>query len=149
MKNQDLIIYRRKLPHWRIDGSTYFVTWRLFGPQLALRPDEKTVVVESIKHFTAQRYELLAYVVMDDHVHVLVTPLEEFSLQQIVHSWKSFTANRLQRDFGRYGRIWQREYLDRIIRNETDLMEKVNYILGNPVKRWPDTQEYPWVWCGL
>jgi putative transposase len=149
MKRPDLTIYRRKLPHWRLDGSTYFVTWRLFGPLLPLKPEEKTLVVEAIKHFADERYDLLAYVVMDDHVHVIIVPLEEFSLQAIVHSWKSFTANRLQRDSGRYGRIWQRKYLDRIIRNEADLLEKVNYILGNPVKRWPDIQEYPWLWCGL
>jgi REP element-mobilizing transposase RayT len=132
-----------------LDGSTYFVTWRLFVPLLPLKPEEKTLVVEAIKHFADERYDLLAFVVMDDHVHVIIVPLEEFSLQVIVHAWKSFTANRLQRIFERHGRIWQDEYLDRIIRNEADLLEKVNYILGNPVKRWPGIQDYPWVWCGV
>jgi REP element-mobilizing transposase RayT len=149
MKSSDLTIYHRKLPHWRLDGSTYFVTWRLFGPQPPLKPEEKSFVVDAIRHFDKERYDLLAYVVMDDHLHVVVAPVEEFSVQEIVHSWKSFTANRLQRLFGRSGRIWQREYVDRIIRNEADLMEKVNYILGNPVKRWPEIDGYPWAWCGL
>jgi REP element-mobilizing transposase RayT len=131
-----------------MEDSTYFVAWRLAKSQHLLRFDERTVVVDAIKRFVQERYDVLAYVVMDDHVHVVVTPVEAFSLQAIVHTWKSFTANRLQRDFGRIGAIWQREYFDRIIRDEAELLEKIEYVLGNPIKRWPGIQDYRWAGYG-
>lgn len=145
MKTPILTAYSGKLPHWRMDDSTYFVTWRLAAGQSPLEPEERTLVANAIKHFAGERYDLLAYVVMDDHVHVLAAPVEEFSLHEIVHSWKSFTTNRLQRDFGRMGVIWQREYFDRIVRDERELAEKFNYILDNPARRWPELGEYAWV----
>lgn len=128
-----------------MDGCTYFATWRLSRSQQGLQPDERSLVSKVMKHFDGMRYRLFAYVVMDDHVHVLTTPLEGLSLQGIIHSWKSYSANRLQRDFGRCGRIWQHRYTDRIIRDERELTEKARYILNNPVKRWPEIEEYEWV----
>jgi putative transposase len=147
MKTPTLTTYKGRLPHWRMDGSTYFVTWRLATSREPLTGSERTLVVDAIKYFQGTRYNWIAYVVMDDHAHVVVTPTHGFSLQQIVHTWKSFTANRHQRDFRRIGAVWQREYFDRIIRDERELIQKVNYILGNPVKRWPDIEEYEWVEC--
>ncbi|AFM23538.1 REP-associated tyrosine transposase [Desulfomonile tiedjei] len=149
MKTPVLIMYKGKLPHWRMDNSIYFVTWRLAASQIPLESDERTVVADAIVHFARVRYDLIAYVVMDDHIHVLAVPVEGVCLQEIVHSWKSFTANRLQRNFGRMGPIWQKEYFDRIVRDEEELMEKVNYILNNPARKWPELEEYKWVDCGF
>ena len=145
MKTPVLNIYNGKLPHWRMDGSTYFVTWRLAVSQPPLEHDERTLVATAIKHFHGKRYDLLAYVVMEDHVHVVASPNDGLKLQEIVHSWKSYTANRLQRDFGRMGMLWQDEYFDRIIRNEIELEQKLIYILDNPARKWPDLEEYRWV----
>src|SRR5438477_12201956 len=124
MRQDDLLIYRRRLPHWRLAGSTYFVTWRLASTQSELSPKERDLVVAALRHFEGERYELLAYVVMHDHIHLLATPLETYRLQEIVHSWKSFTANSLQRTSGRRGAVWQDEYYDRIVRDEEELLEK-------------------------
>ena len=55
---------------------------------------------------------------MNDHVHVVVKPAADYNLTAIVQSWKSYTTNRLQRAHGRSGRVWQREYFDRIIRDD-------------------------------
>lgn len=82
---------------------------------------------------------------MDDHVHVLVRPYENHSLEQIVHTWKSFTANRLQRESSRTGAVWQQESFDRIVRDENEWLEKIQYIMNNPLKRWPGLGEYAWV----
>ncbi len=148
MKTPELAIYRRKLPHWRMPGAVYFVTWRLAKHQPVLAPEERTVVVTAIKHFEASRYELLAYVVMDDHVHLLVKPLDDLELHRIVHSWKSVSAKKLVKGWARIAPVWQREYFDRIVRNEEELMQKAQYILGNPSKRWPDFQDYSRVGFG-
>jgi putative transposase len=142
----EVTIYRRRLPHWRQDGAVYFVTWRLQEDQAYLKPEEKDVVTAALNHFEGEKYELLGYVVMHNHVHILVYPLNKNILQSIVHSWKSYTANILQRKFGRLSRIWQDEYFDRIVRDEEEFLEKAQYILNNPLKTWPDLdEEYQWM----
>jgi len=145
MKASDLTIYRRRLPHWRLPSSIYFLTWRLAKRQPPLAPKERDVVASALKHFDERRYDLVAYVVMDDHVHVLACPLEDYEVQTLVHSWKSYISKRLVKLSGRLPPVWQREYFDRIARDETELMSMVRYIVGNSYARWPDTEEYPWV----
>ncbi|HLD47179.1 MAG TPA: hypothetical protein VJA64_05095 [Desulfobaccales bacterium] len=94
MTEKDLVIYYRRLPHWRLDGSVYFVTWRLAPNQIDLTADERGELMLALKHFDGRRYELYAGVVMHDHVHVLAKPLGNQPLQEIIHSWKSFTAHK-------------------------------------------------------
>jgi REP element-mobilizing transposase RayT len=84
---------------------------------------------------------------MNDHVHVMVEPIHDWELGKILHSWKSFTAHKLQRCHRRRGRVWQDEYFDRLIRSEREYGEKRDYILGNPYKRWPVLENYPWLWA--
>jgi REP element-mobilizing transposase RayT len=126
-------------------GSVYFVTWRLAKHQPALGADERTVVMTTIKHFEIQQYRLPAYVVMDDHAHVLVQPLGDFELHSIAHSWKSFSSKQLAKGWARTPPLWQQEYFDRIVRDEKELVQKADYILSNPWNRWPFLQEYQWV----
>lgn len=142
----ELWIYRRRMPHRRLIGAVYFVTWRLRATQDELSPPERDLVVSTLKHFNCQRYDLTAYVVMPDHVHVLAKPCDQYLLQDLVHSWKSFTAHKLQRQYGRQGRIWQEDYFDRIMRDEAEFLEKAQYVINNPCKIHPHFQEYPWVW---
>lgn len=121
------------------------MTWRLHPAQKELQPAERDRVVSALRHFHEQRYLLSAYVVMNDHVHALVRPLGKYRLQDILHSWKSFTALQLQREYGRPNAVWQDEYFDRIMRDEKEFLEKAEYILNNPRKRWPEIQEYSWM----
>ncbi len=143
--SEGLSVYRRNLPHWRMEGAVYFLTWRLNQKQSELVPAERDLIVSALRHFHGERYRLHGYVVMNDHVHVLVEPMQGQELSSITHSWKSFTAHELQRQFGRKGAIWQDESFDRIVRNETEYHEKALYIQNNPLKRWPDVSAYVWV----
>ena len=70
-----------------------------------------------------------------------------YPLQDVVHSWKSYSANRLQRAHRRIGAVWEEEYFDRIVRGEKEFKQTIEYILFNPWKRWPELQEYRWVWA--
>ena len=146
MTEEDIAIYRRRLPHWRLTGSVYFVTWRLAPSQTELTPEERGVTMSALRHFDGSRYDLFIGVVMHDHVHVLIKPLEKYLLQEIMHSWKSFTAHKLLQDFSRGAPIWQDEYFDRIVRDEREFLDKAQYILYNPLKTWPEVEDYPWVW---
>lgn len=102
--------------------------------------------MSALRNFENKRYRLVAFVVMNDHIHVLMTTIEPFALQDVLHSWKSFTANRLQREQGRRGRIWQQEYFERTVRDEHELAQKFDYIRSNPWARWPEIESYRWVW---
>ena len=142
--SQGLEILKRRLPHWRLEYSTYFLTWSLVKDIPPLTEHERDMMVSALRFFHLRRYFIWTYVVMDDHVHVIVTPYKDWELSSILHSWKSFTANQINRNRGRTGRFWQVESYDRIIRNESDFVEKMNYILTNPVRRWPGMDEYKW-----
>ena len=72
------------------------------------------------------------FVIMPNHVHALVQPLAQESLTRIVHGWKSYTANQLQRSGGIKGPMWQEESFDRIVRHENELRRFHHYILSNP-----------------
>ena len=139
--------YRRHLPHIRSEGATYFVTWRIHRRQSDLSERDKDCVVASIRHFDGTRYTLHAYVVMNDHVHILVQICAGYRLEEVVAAWKSFTAHRLQQEFGRSGAVWQGEYFDRAVRDEAEYEQKRDYILSNPQKRWPEIEAYRWRWA--
>ena len=140
-----LHIYRRRLPHWRNTGATYFVTWRLHRTQPPLSSIERTAVFSAVRHHDGSRFRLRALVVMDDHVHLVVTPLTDWPLERLIQTWKSFSARQLRRA-GRPAPIWQLEYYDRIVRSTSDLAEKINYVGMNPSRRWPGLIDYPWLW---
>ena len=88
-------------------------------------------MVESLRHFDGKRYELYDYVVMPNHVHFIILPLDGEQVPDIIHSIKSYTANRINKTLGRKGILWQRDYFDRLIRSVKDYDETAAYILHN------------------
>ncbi|KAF0179919.1 MAG: hypothetical protein FD124_1561 [Alphaproteobacteria bacterium] len=91
------------------------------------------VVVDTLNHFAGARYALHAFVVMPNHVHALVEPFREHALSAIVHSWKSFTAKRINALDGRSGPFWAREWYDRFMRDDAHFHQTMKYIERNPV----------------
>ncbi len=104
------------------------------GPCWLGRPEVARLVQNALLHFDGERCRLHAWVVMPNHVHVLITPLEGHPLAEIVHSWKSYTANEANKLLGISGPFWQPEYYDRFIRDEQHYRAAIEYIEVNPVK---------------
>lgn len=94
------------------------------------------MVHQSMQHFHGQRYELGASVVMPNHVHCIIRPIsyEKVDLEEIIGSWKSFTARRINETLDQKGKLWQDESYDRIIRDEEHLWRCLQYIGRNPKK---------------
>lgn len=92
------------------------------------------LVQNALLKFDNERYRLLAWCIMPNHVHVMIETIEGFPLDGILHSWKSFTATKSNKLLGRKGKFWQREYRDRFIRHAQHYADAVRYIEGNPVK---------------
>ena len=104
------------------------------GSCVLARPEAAEIVAHALTHFAGERYELGAWVVMPNHVHALVTPKAGHELGQILHSWKSFTSNRINVLLGRSGPLWEHESYDHIVRNDPALARLTDYILRNPEK---------------
>jgi carbamoylphosphate synthase large subunit/REP element-mobilizing transposase RayT len=92
------------------------------------------IVAHALGFYDGQRYQLDAFVVMPNHVHVLVQPAAGHSLSQILHSWKSFTANAVNRALNRDDQVWMRESYDHIVRDWNELLSWRRYIAANPKK---------------
>jgi len=101
------------------------------------------IVADTLRHFREQRYHLLAWCVMPNHVHVVFSPLGHNSLDAILHSWKSYSALEANRLLGRKGVFWQREYFDHLIRTESSLRKVSRYVRENPQKA--GMRDWPWV----
>jgi putative DNA methylase len=119
------------------------------------------IVRKSLYHFDGTRYQLMAYCIMPNHVHVLFQPdgpqtpcsvpevADETSdhkspLSAILHSWKSYTAKEANKVLGRSGGFWQHESYDHWVRDEEELERIVQYIIGNPVKAELVQQPHEW-----
>ncbi len=114
------------------------------------RPEIGGMVANALGHFNGERYDLHAWVVMPNHVHVVLTPCDGNTLSAILHSWKSFTAHKAQK-VAQASRLqiptgeafWQRESYDHLVRDESDMARVCEYTVLNPEKaglcnRWND-----------
>jgi valyl-tRNA synthetase len=148
--SSNLNMHFRNLPHFQAGGSISFVTFRVRDGELS--PQERDIVMSACRHWHGQRAEVLAVVVMPDHVHMLIAPFEAssgkwHSLSELLHTIKSFSAHQVgeHRKSKGLGGVWQDESFDRIVRDGDELREKIAYMQANPIKRglaqkWKDYQ---------
>lgn len=108
-------------------------------------PRVATVVQEALLFFDRERYRLLAWIIMPNHVHALVE-VAQTPMSKILSSWKTFTAKQANRILGRTGTFWQTEYFDRHIRDEEHFRKAVHYIEWNPVKAHLVKSPQEWQW---
>lgn len=186
--------YERHLPHWRLPGACYLITFRLNdsipAPVLQTMRDElkawkqrlleaasknegrlpaeehaawtnfqrghlrklesilneghgecllrdeyhRGLVATVLHHFEGQRCEMMAFVIMPNHVHALCRPLPGHDLEKLTGSWKRYSSQSLNRGARRQGRVWQQETFDRIIRDGDHFRQAIRYIAKNPVR---------------
>jgi len=117
-----------------------------YGRRTLADPRAAAIVQETLLVFDPERYHLLAWCVMPKHVHALVEVQAGWPLPKILHAWKSFTANGVNRRLGQSGALWAREYFDRAVRNEAHLEAVKNYIENNPVAAGLVNAPDAWRW---
>jgi len=102
------------------------------------------IVADAIEYFDDDRYRLLAWCVMPNHVHVVLDRARQ--IHRVVHSWKSFTAKRANRLPCRVGSFWQDDYYDRCVRDQRELQRRIEYVSSNPslagLNDWPFVRVY-------
>ena len=109
------------------------------------RPAVARLVQDSLLHADGDRYRLIDWCVMPNHVHVLVEPLRT-PLPDIVRMWKSTTARQANQLLGRSGPFWMRDYYDRFIRDARHLEAVRRYIWLNPVHAGLCVEATDWPW---
>lgn len=117
------------------------------GACVLRQPVAATIVQDALLHFEGVRYNLHNWCVMPNHVHVMIEQVPEWSLSAVVHSWKSFTANAINRAFQRTGALWMPDYFDRFIRDDAHWRAAMAYIDMNPVKAGLCASPAEWPWC--
>ena len=145
IKDESDLEYRKKI-ETHIDNG--------YGSCILEVDDCANIIISSWKFFDNDRYRLLAYVVMPNHVHVLIQVMENQELSKIIHSWKSYTSNQLKKVLALLGNndlfpengVWQREYWDRFIRSEEHYHNTIAYIHYNPVKAGLVKHSKDWPW---
>jgi putative transposase len=133
---------RRRLDDW-IDAG--------HGSCVLSRPEIADITEASLLRFDSQRYRLIAWAVMPNHVHALFTPMSGWTVARIVASWKKFTARQIcdcRRNLNEEatGPVWHREYWDRYIRDKRHLVRTTEYIHLNPVKAGLVGAAESWRW---
>ena len=125
--------------------SDRFLNGATSGPLHLREPAAATIVEDSILFGTAERYELFAYVVMANHLHVLLKP--KWDLEDIMQGIKGYTAheiNTLQNERGRV--FWQDESYDHWPRDEDEFYRIIEYIENNPVAAGLCANPTDWLW---
>ena len=95
-------------------------------------PDAAGIVADSLHHFDGDRYNLSAFVVMPNHVHILVAFRDEEGMLNQCESWKHYTATKLNRMIGRRGRFWEVDDFDHLVRSTEAFDHYCRYIADNP-----------------
>jgi len=97
-------------------------------------PHHSARVEAALRHFDGIRYALDSFVIMPNHVHLIVRLAEGHPLNTIIKSWKSFSARAINQACGTTGPLWQDGYWDRLIRDQVHLGRCRAYIQKNPTK---------------
>ena len=160
----DAILARISDPHKRAQRA-YLEQRRLFGkwdaaldtatsgPFWLREPEVADLVAEALHYRHGRIYDLDAFCIMPNHVHVVYTPLRQedgtyYAMPRIMHSLKGRSARKANLLLGRSGDFWQHENYDHVVRNEAEWRRVITYVLNNPVKanlvhRW---QDWPWTY---
>jgi len=189
---EEVRITRRRLPHWRQSGATYFVTFRMadsvphtllrqwrherdiwlrlhpqpwrekdqreyesrfidliqqwldagMGVWYMRRPDVRAQVEHCSLHFDRESYNVDAFVLMPNHVHVVITPAPGHELSRLLQAIKGVSANRCNKLLKCKSTFWMDESYDHIVRDAKELAAFRNYIAANPAKAGLKPHEY-------
>ena len=120
--------------HQRFSGAIEHWLDAGHGACLLRQHDCAKVVAETLRHFEGERVVMISFVVMPNHVHAVFVQNPEFPLEKLIRGWKGFTARQINKLLGRSGNFWQRDYFDRLVRDERHFANCVRYIRRNPEK---------------
>jgi len=119
-----------------IEGGCYFVTINALHKRKIFKTNKvKLLYLESLDHCRNKlHFRLTGYVIMEDHLHLLIIPPKGRTISDVMHHVNGIFANHYNKQERKSGKVIQRKFWEHAIRNDRDFEEKLNYIHNNPVK---------------
>ena len=126
------------------DDTIKLLYWKEFGPKYQKYLDNgygecwlkypacRQILIDAFAYKDNVDYIVDSYVIMPNHVHILIQPLGNNKMEKIMQSIKGYSAIQINRSVGRKGRLWMKESFDRMVRGEDDHRRHCHYILDNP-----------------
>jgi putative transposase len=111
--------------------GTFFITTICYNRRRLFQvPRNAELFLETLQHYRAEgHYKLHAFVVMPDHVHLLLTTQEK-TISEVMNLIKGGFSHRLPSKFP----LWQRGFTDHLVRNVAEFESRRTYIHQNPVE---------------
>jgi putative transposase len=136
------------LNRYQQSGQTHFVTFYCYRRREIFVDRNAALVFEAALERIRKSYDLriYGYVVMPEHVHLLLSEPERASLAVALKSLKQGVSRRL---IGDEPHLWQKRYYDFNVRDHEQFMEKLRYIHRNPVKRGLCERPEDWEWSSF
>jgi REP element-mobilizing transposase RayT len=107
------------------------------------------IISHALHYHDNVRYQLLAFCIMPNHVHVIINPLLQdndiiFSISHITYTWKKYSATQINKHMQMKGSLWQSESYDHLIRDQKELFHYLEYVMENPIKAGLVSKWYEW-----
>jgi putative transposase len=136
------------LTRFQNSGQSHFVTFCCYHRRRLLTTDENRRIFESALERVRHSYKLYVYgyVVMPEHVHLLLSEPQHYTLADALKSLKQGVSRRL---IGDAEHFWQKRYYDFNIRDYPQFVEKLRYIHRNPVKAGLCDHPEDWQWSSF
>ncbi|MFT4112720.1 REP-associated tyrosine transposase [Silvibacterium sp.] len=137
-----------RLVRFQASGQSHFVTFCCYQRRVLLASEEAASTFESALERIRIRFDLsvYGYVVMPEHVHLL---LSEPGTGTLADALKSLKQGVARRRIGEAEHFWQKLYYDFNVRNEAQFLEKLRYIHRNPVRRGLCERPDDWPWSSF
>lgn len=145
----------RGLTRLQHTGHAHFITFTCYRRMRHLTDDKACAAVLRALENTRRRYGLRVYgfVLMPEHVHLLLSEPERGTLARALQSLKSASARTARRrsaeNMEERAPFWQARYFDRYMRDHQEFSEKLRYIHRNPVKRGLSALPELWPWSSF
>ena len=134
-------------------ARTFFVTTNTsMGRALLQSERNATLFIEVLRSYVAaKKFRVHDFVVMPDHVHLLITVDGDVSIERAVQFIKGGFSYRLKREHGYIGEVWQRGFSEVRVDDRESFLRHSNYIAQNPVKRGfvDSPEEFPYCFTYL
>ena len=126
------------IKRYKDDGYVYFVTTNTYGRKEIFRNQRACEFLRSIISYYkfVFKFRLYSYCIMPDHMHMIIQALsKQYDISTIMKEIKGTFGREYNILIRKRGDIWQRKFYDSVVRNERDIITKINYILENPVRK--------------
>jgi len=125
-----------RLRRYKSENTPFFITTLTYRNQkFFLNKDRAEVVIDYIYRAKERMINyLLAFVIMPEHLHLLIVPKNEYSISQIMLFIKKGSSRIIHIKEDTSGHLWSKRFFDKGIRSEQELLKTIEYIHNNPVK---------------